>query len=76
MIYFTSQGLQPIFYNSYIWNIIFKTVNHCCTPEAYNVVPQLKKPKKLPIDIISNGDISLLKQFAVISLCAALEEII
>ena len=45
----SSQGIKPIFYNNYKWNITFKKCESlCCTSEIYNIVHQLylKKKKK------------------------------
>ena len=34
-IYCTTQGIQPIFYNKFKWNIIYKnTESWCCTSET------------------------------------------
>ena len=45
--YCTTQGIWPIFYNSYKWNIIFKNCESLHrTPAIYNIVHQLYSKKK------------------------------
>ena len=39
MIYSAKQGLQPIFYNYYKWNVIFKNCESLCyMPETYIIL--------------------------------------